>query len=95
MRKLIDCPDAALLTAIAVDTDDPGEGGNKNDNDTNNHAHPLRQPTLDSIAEFKVTPAVHAAYAVTWFGLSLAGIIMTRKLMRPPKLPPSPPSSPL
>jgi cytochrome oxidase assembly protein ShyY1 len=33
------------------------------------------------VGEFKVTPAVHAGYAFTWFGLSSAGIIMTRKLL--------------
>jgi len=35
-----------------------------------------------SIGDFKVTPAVHAGYAATWFGLSAAGIYMTRQLMR-------------
>ena len=33
------------------------------------------------VGEFKVTPAIHAGYAFTWFGLSSAGIIMTRKLL--------------
>ena len=33
------------------------------------------------VGEFKVTPEVHAGYAVTWFGLSGAGILMTRKLL--------------
>ncbi|GKY90819.1 hypothetical protein MPSEU_000054700 [Mayamaea pseudoterrestris] len=38
-------------------------------------------PTADQIGEFKVTPAVHVGYAVTWFGLSAAGMVMTRKLI--------------
>jgi len=33
------------------------------------------------VGEFKVTPAIHAGYAFTWFGLSSAGIFMTRKLL--------------
>ena len=40
-----------------------------------------RLPVLETIAEFKTTPAVHAGYAVTWYGLSAAGIFMTRKLI--------------
>ena len=41
---------------------------------------PVR-PTAETVGEFKVTPATHAGYAVTWFGLSGAGMIMTRKLL--------------
>lgn len=33
------------------------------------------------VGEFKVTPAIHAGYAFTWFGLSSAGIYMTQKLL--------------
>lgn len=33
------------------------------------------------VGEFKVSPAIHAGYAFTWFGLSSAGIVMTRKLL--------------
>ena len=33
------------------------------------------------VGEFKVTPAIHAGYAFTWFGLSSAGIVMTRKFL--------------
>lgn len=42
---------------------------------------PPFKPSKESVGEFKVTPATHAGYAVTWFGLSGAGVIMTRKLM--------------
>ena len=39
------------------------------------------QPTADKVGEFKVSPAIHAGYAVTWYGLSAAGLYMTRKLL--------------
>lgn len=41
---------------------------------------PVR-PSAVTVGEFKVTPATHAGYAVTWFGLSAAGVVMTRKLI--------------
>ncbi|GFH62153.1 hypothetical protein CTEN210_18629 [Chaetoceros tenuissimus] len=46
----------------------------------NNEGPPFK-PTKESVGEFKVTPTTHAGYAVTWFGLSTAGIVMTRKLI--------------
>ena len=39
------------------------------------------QPSEEYVGEFKVTPDVHMGYAITWFGLSGAGVIMTRKLL--------------
>jgi cytochrome oxidase assembly protein ShyY1 len=39
------------------------------------------QPNEEYVGEFKVTPEVHMGYAVTWFGLSGAGVLMTRKLL--------------
>lgn len=39
-------------------------------------------PPADKVGEFKVTSAVHAGYAFTWFGLSTAGIYMTRMLLK-------------
>jgi len=41
----------------------------------------LKRPALETLAEFKTTPAIHAGYAVTWYGLSVAGVYMTRKLI--------------
>ena len=38
-------------------------------------------PSADKVGEFKVTTSVHAAYAFTWFGLSTAGLYMTRILL--------------
>lgn len=42
--------------------------------------YPL-QPPVSSIGNFKTTPATHIGYAATWFGLSGAGLYMTRKLI--------------
>lgn len=39
------------------------------------------KPSRQSVGEFKVTPSTHAGYALTWFGLSGAGMFMTRKLI--------------
>lgn len=39
------------------------------------------KPVDTTVGEFKVLPETHAGYAFTWFGLSGAGIIMTRKMM--------------
>ena len=38
-------------------------------------------PPPESVGAFKVEPAVHAAYAFTWYSLSAAGMYMTRKLL--------------
>jgi cytochrome oxidase assembly protein ShyY1 len=38
-------------------------------------------PNASGLGEFKVGPATHAGYALTWFGLSGAGMVMTRKLL--------------
>jgi len=58
-----------------------------NDTDTTNNntnaevlLYPL-QPPVSTITQFKTTPSVHAGYAFTWFGLSTAGLYMTRKLI--------------
>ena len=40
-----------------------------------------RPRMVETVAEFKVTPATHVGYAVTWYGLSAAGMYMTRKLI--------------
>jgi len=39
------------------------------------------KPSAESVGQFKVMPFTHATYAFTWFGLSTAGVIMTRKLI--------------
>lgn len=40
------------------------------------------KPPREFVGEFKVTPEIHAGYAFTWFALSGAGMVMTRKLLR-------------
>lgn len=56
-----------------------------NENDSDNSSgkqfqFPVRS-TQEFVGEFTVTPDIHVGYAVTWFGLSGAGMIMTRKLL--------------
>lgn len=41
---------------------------------------PLQAPP-DKVGEYTISPTIHAGYAATWFGLSGAGLIMTRKLL--------------
>jgi cytochrome oxidase assembly protein ShyY1 len=41
----------------------------------------LTRPSVDQVAMPNVSPAIHAGYAVTWYGLSLAGVLLTRKLI--------------
>lgn len=43
-------------------------------------AFPVK-PCINTVGEFKVLPTTHAGYAFTWFSLSGAGIIMTKKLI--------------
>ena len=38
-------------------------------------------PSAQKVGDFHVTPATHVGYGLTWYGLSAAGIVMTRKLM--------------
>jgi surfeit locus 1 family protein len=38
-------------------------------------------PPVTAVGTFKVDPAMHAGYAVTWYGLATAGLFMTRKLV--------------
>jgi surfeit locus 1 family protein len=46
----------------------------------NTISYPL-QPPVTAIYNFRTTPEIHVGYAVTWFGLSAAGVYMTRKLI--------------
>jgi len=52
----------------------------KDDQSTSSTIFPVRS-SRDYVGEFKVTPEIHAGYAATWFGLSGAGVLMTRKLL--------------
>merc|ERR1712232_1126917 len=53
--------------------------GSHDSNEQYSTTFPLRS-SKDKVGEYKITPIIHAGYAFTWFGLSSAGVIMTRKL---------------
>jgi cytochrome oxidase assembly protein ShyY1 len=38
-------------------------------------------PSAEQVGDFPVPPAMHVGYAVTWYGLSLAGVYMMRMLL--------------
>lgn len=66
------------LIMTAVQSDDVDD--NDNEKQKKKVTWPV-QPTASKVGEFKVSPAVHAGYACTWFGLSAAGLYMTWKLI--------------
>ena len=70
--------ETTLLTQVLPDGKEGEEGGDVGGDST--MEFPLKPPVA-SVAEFKTTPAIHAGYAVTWYGLSAAGFYMTRKLI--------------
>jgi surfeit locus 1 family protein len=51
------------------------------ENDASVLEFPL-SPTAEAISEFKVSPAVHVGYAMTWYSLSMSGMYMTRLLFK-------------
>ena len=56
------------------------EKSNEGEGTKQKMSFPLQAP-VDKVGEYTISPTVHAGYAVTWFGLSGAGLIMTRKLL--------------
>jgi surfeit locus 1 family protein len=74
--------DGVALQAIAESDEETMLLTQVNDDGTKHEKKdfPLTPP-IESIAEFKTTPAIHVGYAATWFGLSGAGMFMTRKLI--------------
>ena len=72
--------DVMLLTQIQRD-DCSKEGSSQVQSLPQQASNYPLTPTSESVGEFKTTPLVHAGYAATWFGLSGAGIYMTRKLI--------------
>ncbi|KAL7572756.1 hypothetical protein ACA910_009020 [Epithemia clementina (nom. ined.)] len=62
---------------------------NDNDNDKNDPPQKKEEiimsfplcPPASSVGEFKTSPAIHAGYAATWYGLAAAGLYMTRILI--------------
>jgi cytochrome oxidase assembly protein ShyY1 len=55
-------------------------------NHTERTSHSIRhwpvRPTAEAASEFKISPFVHAGYAITWYSLSAAGVYMTRELLQ-------------
>jgi len=70
-KAKIESSSVPILTAINTE--------NENSNSSSTQ-YPI-QPLIENVGEFKVTPPIHAGYAVTWLGLSGAGVYMTRKLI--------------
>ena len=54
-----------------------------NNNTTSTKAMPTWpvSPSAEKVGEFKVSPSIHVGYAITWYGLSMAGLYMTRLLL--------------
>ena len=87
--------DGVALQAIAGKRQNSNDDDNNNDepvyliqvsnsDNKNNNNKPIQYPLVPpvkSMAEFKTTPMIHIGYATTWYGLTAAGIFMTRKLM--------------
>jgi len=69
--------ETAMVTQVIEDGDDDGDESGSGDGPL---LYPL-QPPVSSIGNFKTTPATHMGYAATWFGLSGAGLFLTRKLI--------------
>lgn len=73
---------SGLSPLLLVETSKENSGAESSDGvqDEPHLSFPVK-PRVDTVGEFKVTPMIHVGYAVTWFGLSGAGMIMTRKLL--------------
>jgi surfeit locus 1 family protein len=67
-----------LVFATQVQMDDGDDGSAKTTTTTRTWPVP---PHASKVGDFKVSPAVHAGYAVTWYGLCAAGLYMTRILL--------------
>lgn len=75
--------EVALLTQVLDSENDEEEKTTASSSSSSSASllpYPL-QPPISSISEFKTTPSVHVGYAITWFGLSGAGLYMTKKLI--------------
>lgn len=69
-----------LLTQVQEDDNEKEKQQSSMNNKENDVRYPLRPP-VSTVGDFKTTPLIHAGYATTWFGLSAAGVYMTRKLL--------------
>ena len=68
-----------LMTQVREDKEEDDKHHNTQQS-SSTIEYPLRPPVA-SVGEFRTTPEIHVGYAATWFGLSAAGIYMTRKLI--------------
>lgn len=81
-----------LSPLLITETSPSGANSNNNSGDNSgkyattgndksmSNIYPIK-PCNDTVGEFKVLPSTHAGYAFTWFGLSGAGILMTKRLI--------------
>jgi len=76
-EALASSDETAMVTQVVDDDDDDSSSNNNSEGPL---LYPL-QPPVSSIGNFKTTPATHMGYAATWFGLSGAGLYLTRKLI--------------
>lgn len=65
---------------LFVETGDDNDAMENGDGSKKIISFPVK-PNAETVGEFKVMPFTHATYAFTWFGLSTAGVFMTRKLI--------------
>jgi cytochrome oxidase assembly protein ShyY1 len=72
--------DGLALQAIAESDEETMYLLQVQDSEIDASTYPLKPP-VESVADFKTTPQIHAGYAVTWYGLSAAGVYMTRMLI--------------
>lgn len=56
------------------------DSASDNDQKEERRSYPAKPPP-STVGEFKVSPLTHAGYALTWYGLAAAGMVMTRKLI--------------
>ena len=82
-QAMAEIMDATTSTAAHVHDAEPPLFVEINASETSQSppVYPVK-PTRECVGEFKVMPGTHAGYAFTWFGLSGAGVVMTRKLLR-------------
>ena len=72
------------ISPLLITETHPGEmDGNHDDDGKGAYTTPTYpiKPCNSTVGEFKVLPSTHAGYAFTWFGLSGAGILMTKRLI--------------
>ena len=86
MKDLVKAHEHSQLTVVTALSDDDSTIDtytidSKNSRGSYSHSYKLAQPSIKQIGKFKTDPAIHVGYAVTWYGLSLAGVYMTRKLI--------------